>query len=105
MGKNRAPRPQSPSPGGRRPGKLHAADLKEKKMMLGARSLGICGFAFVLAACGSDPSSPTSKSSPPSGPKTEEPTGQATEGYTRVIEGTWTLAPGKENPNFCVKKA
>jgi hypothetical protein len=73
-------------------------------MMRGVRSLGICGFTLLLAACGSDPSSPTSKSSS-STPKKEEPSGQTTEAYTRVIEGTWTLPAGKENPNFCVKKA
>ena len=72
-------------------------------MMLGTRSLGIWGILWVLTACSSDPSGPASKSSSPS-PKKEEPSGQVADGYTRVIEGTWTLAPGKENPNFCVKQ-
>jgi hypothetical protein len=74
-------------------------------MTQSARSLGIWGVTFVLAACGGDPSSPTSRTSSPAPKKTAEPTGEATQSYTRIIEGTWTLAAGTENPNFCVKKA
>ncbi len=70
----------------------------------GARHLGIWAIATTAAACGSDPQ-PTGKPSSPAA-STGKPSGSSTSGltYERIIEGSWTLEPGSENPNFCVQK-
>jgi hypothetical protein len=66
-----------------------------------ARLLSIFCIPGLLAACASDSGqSHTTKSGKPA----PEATGKTSEAYTRIIEGTWTLAPGTENPNFCVKQ-
>jgi hypothetical protein len=66
--------------------------------------LTIAGIAVLLSACSSDPDHTTpSTTKTPTAPTA--PTGETTQTYTRIIEGSWTLAPGTENPNLCVKKA
>src|ERR1043165_3363524 len=59
-------------------------------------------FAVFIVAAGASAwgsGHPTKPSKPAA-----EGTGKTSAAYTRIIEGTWTLAPGTENPNFCVKK-
>src|SRR5437899_198941 len=64
------------------------------------------GIALSAVACGSDAQSPAAEHKPKahSSAKPAVDAGQVEQAYTRIIEGTWTLAPGTENPNFCVKK-
>ena len=66
----------------------------------------VLGVAVLPVACGSEAGSGTGKQKPAahSSPKPAPDAGQVEETYTRIIEGTWTLAPGTENPNLCVKK-
>jgi hypothetical protein len=66
----------------------------------------VLGIAVLPVACGNDAGSRTGKQKPAahSSSKPVPDAGQVEETYTRIIEGTWTLAPGTENPNFCVKK-
>jgi hypothetical protein len=66
-----------------------------QSMHISARFLSTAGIALLVAACSSD-SSGTS-------PKTPDE-GTATQTYTRIIEGSWTLQPGTEQSNLCVKK-
>jgi hypothetical protein len=63
-----------------------------------ARLLSTLSVPLALLGCSSDPSTGDSKT------KSKPATAQTGQAYERVIEGTWTLAPGTENPNFCVKK-
>lgn len=58
------------------------------------------GIALLVAACSSDGST---AGTTPSKPKAKDTT-QTTEAYTRIIEGSWSLDPGTENPNLCVKQ-
>jgi len=60
-------------------------------------SFATAGIAMLAAACSSEPSG--------TGTKTPENEGTATQTYTRIIEGSWTLAPGSEKSNLCIKKA
>jgi hypothetical protein len=55
---------------------------------------------LLVAACSSDGSTPGTA---PSKPKAKDAT-QTTQAYTRVIEGAWSLDPGTENSNLCVKQ-
>jgi hypothetical protein len=74
----------------------------------------VVGAAVLAVACGSDASSRTAKKAPAARssnkPAVDAGNASAHDGganaptYERIIEGTWTLAPGTENPNFCVKK-
>jgi hypothetical protein len=62
---------------------------------------GSCfSIALLLAACSSDGST---AGTAPSKPKATNTT-QTTEAYTRIIQGSWSLDPGTENPNLCVKQ-
>lgn len=56
--------------------------------------------AFLLAACSGDASG---TGSAPSKPKPKDTT-ETTQAYTRIIQGSWSLDPGTENPNLCVKQ-
>jgi hypothetical protein len=66
-----------------------------QSMHISARFLSTAGIALLVAACSSD-SSGTSNKTPDEG--------TATQTYTRIIEGSWTLQPGTEQSNLCVKK-
>jgi hypothetical protein len=73
----------------------------------GARGLTIGTIGFLLSACGGGQAGSTGSTKPEKPTASTDPgmdTDMAAQAYTRVIEGTWTLAPGTENPNFCVKK-
>jgi hypothetical protein len=72
-------------------------------MFGGARYIGFWALALATVACGSDPQQTGKRSSPGS---SEKPTGTSEQAldYTRIIEGSWTLAPGAENPNLCIQK-
>ncbi|HEX3595258.1 MAG TPA: hypothetical protein VHU80_09160 [Polyangiaceae bacterium] len=73
----------------------------QRSTFVSTRFLSSAGIALFLAACSSNTGTPTSGS-------TKSPaqnTGDSTQAYTRIIEGSWTLAPGAENSNLCVKKA
>ena len=65
------------------------------------RTFSVFSVPAMLAACASDAGG--GHTTKPNKPAAGE-TGKVSAAYTRIIEGTWTLAPGTENPNFCVKK-
>jgi hypothetical protein len=68
-----------------------------QSMHISARLLSSAGIAMLVAACSSD-STGRGTTTPPGNE------GTATQTYTRIIEGSWTLAPGTEKSNLCVKK-
>src|SRR5579871_347320 len=72
------------------------------------RHHAVFGVAILAFGCGNSVPSRTGKHTPPARSSTKpaesEDAGEVTPTYTRIIEGTWTLAPGTENPNLCVKK-
>jgi hypothetical protein len=62
-----------------------------------ARLLSGAGVLMTVAACSSDSRGPAPAPAPKEGTTTQT--------YTRIIEGDWTLAPGSERSNLCVKKS
>ncbi len=69
----------------------------QRSMHITKPFLTSAGIAMLLAACSSDPGSTATK--PPA-----KAVAQAPQAYTRIIEGSWTLAPGEEKSNVCFKK-
>jgi hypothetical protein len=63
-----------------------------------ASLVAVATLAGLLTACSSDPGGPSTN------PSSEKPAG-TTQAYTRIVEGSWTLAPGTEKSNLCVKQA